>query len=92
MDKERAPKVRLYGAQPLVRTPKAGSYETRPSLHDRAGTFAGYIAIASLPSWYIQSRIHNYACVAAMQSQAGILHRLCDRCYLLQYSASAKLS
>ena len=60
----------------------------------RAGTFAGYIAIASLPSWYIQSRIHNYACVAAMHSQVGILHRACviDATLILQYSASAKLS
>ena len=43
MDKERtmrAPKVRLYQAQPLVRAPKARSYGTHPSLHDRAGTFA----------------------------------------------------
>ena len=32
--------ARSYGAQPLVRAPKAQSYETHPSLHDRAGTFA----------------------------------------------------
>ena len=32
-----------YGAQPLVRAPKARSYGTRPSLHNRAGTFASLI-------------------------------------------------
>ena len=36
----RVPKVQPYGAQPSVRALKAQSYGTRPSLHDRAGTFA----------------------------------------------------
>ena len=36
----RAPKVRSYGAQTLIRAPKVRSYGTRPSLHDRVGTFA----------------------------------------------------
>ena len=36
----RALKVRSYGAQPLVRAPKARSHGTRPSVHDRVGTFA----------------------------------------------------
>ena len=46
MNKEctmRAPKVRSYGAQSLVRVPKVRLYRTRPSLHDRAGTFASFI-------------------------------------------------
>ena len=41
MDKEcsmRAPKLRSYGTQPLVR-----SYDTHPSLHDREGTFASVL-------------------------------------------------
>ena len=36
----RALKAQSYGAQPLVRAPIVRSYGTRPSLHDRAGTFA----------------------------------------------------
>ena len=46
MDKERtmrAPKAQSYGAQLLVRALKARSYGTRPSLHDRAGTFASSV-------------------------------------------------
>ena len=33
-------RARSYGAQPPMRAPKVRSYGTRPSLHDRAGTFA----------------------------------------------------
>ena len=36
----RAPKARLYGAQLPARAPKARLHGTRPSPHDRAGTFA----------------------------------------------------
>ena len=46
MDKEcttRVPKAQLHGAQPLVRSLKAQSYGTHPSLHNRAGTFASAI-------------------------------------------------
>ena len=36
----KAPKAQLYGAQPVLRGPKARSHGTHHSLHDRAGTFA----------------------------------------------------
>ena len=48
----RAPKARLYGAQPLVRAPKARSYGTRPSLHDRADTFGSHLIIAQVYALY----------------------------------------
>ena len=36
-------RVRSYGVQPPMRAPKARSYGTCPSLHERAGTFASFI-------------------------------------------------
>ena len=39
----RAPRTRLYGAQPPVRALKARLYGTHPNLHDRAGTFASLL-------------------------------------------------
>ena len=39
----RALKAQSYGAQLLVRAPKARLYGTRPSLHDRVGTFASSV-------------------------------------------------
>ena len=53
----RAPKAQSYGAQPLVTTP-ARSYETRPSLHDRAGTFASLLYKAEKPS--VCPSVHNF--------------------------------
>ena len=50
MDKKRAirvPKARSYGIESPTRAPRAQLYGTRPSLHDRVGTFASiYVYIA----------------------------------------------
>ena len=43
-------KERSDGAQPPVRAPKARSYGTGHSLHDRAGTFASLLYTAEKPS------------------------------------------
>ena len=36
-------RAQSYGTQPLMRASKVRLYGTRPSLHDRAGTFASLI-------------------------------------------------
>ena len=57
----RAPKAQSYVAQLLVRVPKARSFGTHPSLHDRAGTFANY-NIKSKQNSHI---VPTYVCISS---------------------------
>ena len=54
----RAPKAQSYGVQPLVTAPKAWSYRIRPSLCDKAGTFASPLYKAEKPS--VCPSVHNF--------------------------------
>ena len=54
----KAPKAQLYGAQPVLRVPKARPHGTHHSLHDRAGTFASkLLSYVSSFTLYSKTRV-----------------------------------
>ena len=65
MDNERTMRVLKapsYQIQPTVKVPKVRSYGTRPSPHDRAGTFvSNYVYVTgSAKTLYVRVQIFTY--------------------------------